>query len=113
MASSTELARASRSCLRLSRSRSRCLDMIAEDRGQKPEDRGQCSLASVLCPLSSGLSKSPRDVIFRLLHAGPGEHVVGGAALDQPALEEKGRSVRNPGGLLHVVGDNDDGVIAL
>src|SRR5579862_3555165 len=85
MASSTELARDSKSRCRLSRSRSRCLDMLA---------------------------KTSCDVVFGLLYPWARKQGVGGAAFDQTALEEEGGFVRYAGGLLHVVGHNDDGVVA-
>jgi hypothetical protein len=38
--------------------------------------------------------------------------ILGGPGLDQPADVEKGGAVGHPGRLLHVVGDDDDGVAA-
>jgi hypothetical protein len=55
----------------------------------------------------------PGDVILRPGVLGPGEDVARGAYFDEfPQVHEAGE-VRGPGRLLHVVGDDDDGVVEL
>ena len=55
------------------------------------------------------LSKSPSDVIFRLFVFRLNENRVGVIELDQLAQIHIGGVVGHPRGLLHVVGDDEDG----
>src|SRR5262249_33858665 len=57
--------------------------------------------------------KAAGDVVFRLFFARAAEHLLGRARLDQPALEEERRLVGYARRLLHVVRDDDDGVVLL
>src|SRR3990167_3003051 len=54
---------------------------------------------------------APGDVVFRLLHRRVGEQGVGVTELDQLAHVHEGGVIRDPRRLLHVVGDDDDGVL--
>ncbi len=58
------------------------------------------------------LSESTTNIVFRLLLARAGEKLVGIVEFDEPAKIKEGGFVRDAAGLLHVVGDDDDGVIA-
>src|SRR5579884_1860772 len=96
MVSSTEAARANRSCCKWSRSRSRCFDMHPPS------------------PTPTKRSTEPAsDVIFRLLDLRPGVNLVRRSRLDEAALVEKAVHIRNACRLLHIMGHNDDGVILL
>src|SRR5690606_16843202 len=53
------------------------------------------------------------DVVLGLLLRGIGEDRLRGAVLDQIAQVHEGGEVGHARGLLHVVGDDDDGVVAL
>src|SRR5262245_21109585 len=59
------------------------------------------------------LSEPARDVVLRQLVLGFGEHVRGHPVLHEPAQPEERRAVRDPGGLLEVVGHDDDRVLLL
>src|SRR5438034_1597001 len=59
---------------------------------------------------SGSLPKPSPDVIVRPAVAGGFEHLLGGADLDEFAVEEEAGPLRDAGGLVHVVGDEDDGV---
>jgi len=58
---------------------------------------------------SFGLTKSPGNVVFRFLAFGVGEHRAGIAEFDQITEVHVGGEVGDARGLLHVVGDDDDG----
>ena len=59
------------------------------------------------------LTKPACDVVFCLLVAGPREYGVRPVSLNEAAhIEERGE-VGNTGGLLHVMGDDDDAKILL
>src|SRR4051812_22177798 len=62
------------------------------------------------------LSEATRDVVLGPLVARRGEHVASAATLDQYPMAmlvegKKDRLVRDAGRLLHVVSDDDDGVL--
>src|ERR1051325_4335899 len=59
------------------------------------------------------LPESPRDVILRLLLRGASEELRRGVEFDQLAQIEKGGVIGHSRGLLHVVGDDDYGVVLL
>src|SRR5262245_13164554 len=63
--------------------------------------------------LALPLPESPGDVVLGTLVPGIGEERPGGSELDQLAQEEKARVIAHPGRLLHVVGDDHDGVAGL
>src|SRR5574344_795129 len=56
------------------------------------------------------LSKPPRDIVLSLKAFWIGENGFGFIDFNQFAQIEKGCPVAHTGSLLHVVGDNDDGV---
>ena len=57
---------------------------------------------------ADGASPEPTgDVLFGLFLSRLGEDLLGFAELDDMSLEEKGGEVGDPGGLLHVMGDDD------
>src|ERR1700750_1045248 len=73
--------------------------------------RSHLRLTSHVSPLTSyGLSKPSRDVVLRDLLARVREDFLGAVVLDQPSQHEEGRRLRDPRGLLHVVGHDDDRV---
>jgi len=57
------------------------------------------------------LAEPAVDVVGGLLLARGGEDLLGRAVLDEVALEHEGGGVGNAGGLLHVVGDDNDRVV--
>src|SRR6266568_716393 len=61
-------------------------------------------------PLPCVLSESPRNVILGLFLLRGGEDLLGHPAFNHFPQVEKGGDVGDPGRLLHVVGDDDDGV---
>src|SRR5262245_17201582 len=64
-------------------------------------------------PAARRLTESSRDVVLGQLLARLGEYVRRRPVLDQAPQPEEGRLVRNAGGLLQVVGDDDDRVLVL
>jgi len=58
-----------------------------------------------------GLSEASGDVVLRGLFGGVGEDFFGGVELDEFAEVEEGGLVADARGLLHVVCDDDDGVV--
>src|SRR4030095_9477755 len=52
-------------------------------------------------------------IVFRLLFRRVGENLRRGVVLDEFAQVEEGGIIRNAGGLLHIVGHNDDGEFPL
>src|SRR5210317_2397681 len=56
-------------------------------------------------------TKPSGDVILGLGIVWVGENLIGGTELDNLPFVEKGRVVRDAGSLLHIVGDDDDGVM--
>src|SRR6266545_4356374 len=61
----------------------------------------------------SALAEPAGDVVLGLLLVGIGEQLASRTELHQFAQEHEARVVGHPGGLLHVVGDNDNGVARL
>ena len=59
------------------------------------------------------LSEPPRNVVGSLLLLRLGEQIASGAHFNQLAGAHKTREVRTPRGLLHVVRDDHDRVVAL
>src|SRR5262245_1213024 len=66
-----------------------------------------------LRPLPGDLPEPPRDIRLCLLQLGPREDLAGRSILNQPAKVQEGGVVADPRCLLHVVGDDEDGKIAL
>src|SRR5690606_11247050 len=58
-------------------------------------------------------AEAPGDVVLGLPLRGIGEDRLGGVVLDQVAQVHEGGVVGHTRGLLHVVGDDDDGVVEL
>src|SRR5213594_744053 len=58
-------------------------------------------------------SEATGDVSLRARIAGRGEELRRRAAFDQVSVEQEGGEIADARGLLHVVGDDDDGVVLL
>ena len=63
-----------------------------------------------LMPTDGSSPEPAGDILFRLFFRRVGKDLLGFAKLDDMSLKEEGGEIGDPGGLLHVVGDNDDGV---
>src|ERR1051326_2306729 len=59
------------------------------------------------------LSEPAGDIVFGLFLRRAGEDSAGGVKFDQFAQVKKGGEIGDAGGLLHVVGDDDDGDVVL
>ena len=74
--------------------------------------RLQSQLAPSAAASSSPLSKAAGEIILRGLLGRLGKDLLGGAAFDQLAFVEERRVIGDAGGLLQVVGHDDDRVLA-
>ena len=72
--------------------------------------RNPWDYAFFYCLQPQGSAESAGDVIFGLLIGGGGKDLLSGAELNDMPLEKEGGEIGNPGRLLHVVRDDDDGV---
>ncbi len=60
-------------------------------------------------PITCLLSKTAGDVVFGAFVGGVGENLGAGVHFDEVAEQEEAGFIRAACGLLHVVGDDDDG----
>src|SRR5579871_2174659 len=75
-----------------------------------------CSMAMMSPPLPRLRRRSAEaagDVLLRLFFRRIGEDLLGHAVFHQFAQIHEGGEIGGAGGLLHVVGDDDDAVVAL
>ena len=60
--------------------------------------------------INVSLAEPTSNILFRLLFRGLGKDFLGLPEFNNVTLEKEGGEVGDPGGLLHVVGHDDDGI---